>query len=158
MKRVSIITVNFNHSHVTDELLDSIRKNNRYANIEIIVVDNGSSENPVPNWMNKYPDAKFIRSEINLGFAGGNNLGLTAATGDYLFFVNNDTEFTPGLIETLVNTIEDNPIIGVISPKLLYYDQPTMLQYAGYTPMNYFTARTSVLDNLKLIMGNMISW
>lgn len=153
MKRVSIITVNFNHSHVTDELLDSIRENNSYSNIEIIVVDNGSSENPVPSWMKKYPEANFIRSDINLGFAGGNNLGLTAATGDYLFFVNNDTEFTPGLINTLVNTIEANPIIGAISPKLLYYDQPTMLQYAGYTPMNYFTARNECIGQFETDHG-----
>ncbi|MFN3298885.1 MAG: glycosyltransferase, partial [Sediminibacterium sp.] len=136
MKRVSIITVNFNHSYVTDELLNSIRDKNSYTNIEIIVVDNGSKEDPVPQWKVKYPEAIFIRSATNLGFAGGNNLGLSVATGDYLFFVNNDTEFTEGLIETLVNTLNSYPSIGVISPKLLYYDHPTMLQYAGYTPMN----------------------
>lgn len=153
MKRVSIVTVNFNYSHVTDELLNSIRENNSYSNIEIIVVDNGSSENLVPSWMKKYPDANFIRSNINLGFAGGNNLGLTAATGDYLFFVNNDTAFTPGLINTLINTIEANPIFGAISPMLLYYDQPTMLQYAGYTPMYYFTARNECIGQVETDYG-----
>lgn len=153
MKRVSIITVNFNHSYVTDELLNSIRDKNNYANIEIIVVDNGSTVNPVPEWQIKYPEAIFIRSEINLGFAGGNNLGLAAATGDYLFFVNNDTEFTEGLIEILVNTLNSHPSIGVISPKLLYYDQPTMLQYAGYTPMNYITARNSCIGQFETDQG-----
>lgn len=153
MKRVSIITVNFNHSHVTDELLDSIRNKNDYANIEIIVVDNGSKENPVPKWQTKYPEARFIRSETNLGFAGGNNLGLSVATGDFLFFVNNDTEFTEGLIETLVNTLIAHPTIGAISPKLLYYDEPTMLQYAGYTPMNYFTARNSCIGQFETDNG-----
>lgn len=153
MKRVSIITVNFNHSYVTDELLNSIREKNSYNNIEIIVVDNGSKENPVPAWQIKYPEAKFIRSETNLGFAGGNNLGLSAANGDYLFFVNNDTEFTEGLIETLVNTLNSHPSIGVISPKLLYYDQPSMLQYAGYTPMNYFTARNNCIGQFETDRG-----
>ena len=153
MKRVSIITVNFNHSYVTDELLNSIRDKNNYANIEIIVVDNGSTVNPVPEWQIKYPEAIFIRSEINLGFAGGNNLGLAAATGDYLFFVNNDTEFTEGLIEILLNTLNSHPSIGVISPKLLYYDQPTMLQYAGYTPMNYITARNSCIGQFETDQG-----
>lgn len=153
MKRVSIITVNFNHSYVTDELLNSIRDKNNYANIEIIVVDNGSTVNPVPEWQIKYPEAIFIRSEINLGFAGGNNLGLAAATGDYLFFVNNDTEFTEGLIEILVNTLNSHPSIGVISPKLLYYDQPTMLQYAGYTQMNYITARNSCIGQFETDQG-----
>ncbi|OYY99997.1 MAG: glycosyl transferase [Sphingobacteriia bacterium 28-36-52] len=153
MKRVSIITVNYNHSYVTDELLISIRDKNSYTNIEIIVVDNGSKENPVPQWQIKYPEAIFIRSETNLGFAGGNNLGLSAATGDYLFFVNNDTEFTDGLIETLVCTLNSHPSIGVISPKLLYYDQPSMLQYAGYTPMNYFTARNSCIGQFETDQG-----
>jgi GT2 family glycosyltransferase len=153
MKRVSIITVNFNHSYVTDELLNSIRDKNSYVNIEIIVVDNGSADNPVPQWQIKYPEASFIRSEINLGFAGGNNLGLAAATGDYLFFVNNDTEFTEGLIDILVNTLNSHPSIGVISPKLLYYDQPTMLQYAGYTPMNYITARNSCIGQFETDQG-----
>ncbi len=153
MKRVSIITVNFNHSYVTDELLNSIRDKNSYTNIEIIVVDNGSKEDPVPQWKVKYPEAIFIRSATNLGFAGGNNLGLSVATGDYLFFVNNDTEFTEGLIETLVNTLNSYPSIGVISPKLLYYDQPTMLQYAGYTPMNYITARNSCIGQFETDKG-----
>lgn len=153
MKRVSIITVNFNHSYVTDELLNSIRDKNSYTNIEIIVVDNGSKEDPVPQWKIKYPEAIFIRSATNLGFAGGNNLGLSVATGDYLFFVNNDTEFTDGLVETLVNTLNNHPSIGVISPKLLYYDQPTMLQYAGYTPMNYLTARNSCIGQFETDKG-----
>ena len=153
MKRVSIITVNFNHSYVTDELLNSIRDKNSYTNIEIIVVDNGSKEDPVPQWKIKYPEAIFIRSATNLGFAGGNNLGLSVATGDYLFFVNNDTEFTEGLGDILVNTLDSHPSIGVISPKLLYYDQPTMLQYAGYTPMNYLTARNSCIGQFETDQG-----
>lgn len=153
MKKVSIITVNFNHSHVTDALLDSIRLKNHYENIEIIVVDNGSEINPVPAWQSKYPEAIFIRSEKNLGFAGGNNLGLTSATGDYLFFVNNDTEFTDGLVDRLVDTLELHPKVGIVSPKLLYFDQPNLLQYAGYTPMNYFTARNACIGQFEIDQG-----
>ncbi|MGJ8491205.1 glycosyltransferase, partial [Glaesserella parasuis] len=85
-------------------------------------MDNGSMENPVPAWQLKYPYVQFIRSDKNLGFAGGNNVGLKAATGDYLFFVNNDTVFTDGLIQTLVDTLDANPFVGIVSPKLLYFD------------------------------------
>jgi GT2 family glycosyltransferase len=141
LKKVSIITVNFNHSHVTDELLDSIAAKNTYSNIEVIVVDNGSTINPVPAWQIKYPNVTFIRSEINTGFAGGNNIGIKAATGDFFFLVNNDTEFTEGLIDKLVATLEANPFVAMVSPKIHYYDVPNMLQYVGYTEMNYFTAR-----------------
>ena len=149
MKKVSIITVNFNHSHITDELLDSIALKNTYSNIEIIVVDNGSKVNPVPAWKEKYPQVIFIRSDINTGFAGGNNIGVNAATGDYLFLVNNDTEFTEGLVDTLVDTLEQHPEVGMVSPKIRYFDQPEMLQYAGYTPMDYYTARNKQVGQFE---------
>ena len=148
-KKVSIVTVNFNHSHVTDAMLDSVFAKNSYAPLEIIVVDNGSAVNPIPAWQQKYPSVKFIRSEQNLGFAGGNNLGIQQATGDYLFFINNDTEITEELIEILVATLEDHPECGIISPKIRYYDQPDMLQYAGFTPMNYYTARNNCIGQFE---------
>jgi len=153
LKKVSIVTVNFNHSLVTDELLDSIAENNTYSNLEIIVVDNASKINPVPVWTIKYPSITFIRSEINLGFAGGNNLGIKAATGDYLFLINNDTEITKGLIETLVSTLDEHPEVGMVSPKIKYYEKPDMLQYAGYTPMNYFTARNNCEGQFEIDKG-----
>jgi GT2 family glycosyltransferase len=153
MNSVSIITVNFNQSFVTEELLSSISVTNTYPNIEIIVVDNGSKTNDVPAWQIRYPDIKFIRSDVNLGFAGGNNLGIKQATGQYLFFVNNDTEFTPKLIDILAADLDDHPEIGMISPKLMYFDQPDMIQYAGYTPMNYYTCRNFCIGQFEIDKG-----
>ena len=152
MKLVSIITVNFNQSYVTEALIASIYLTNNYR-VEIIVVDNGSKTNSVPQWTIKYPDIKFIRSEHNLGFAGGNNLGIQAAKGDYLFLVNNDTEFTPNLIEKLVDVFDKKPEVGMLSPKIRYFDQPDMLQYMGYTNMNYFTARNSCIGQFETDNG-----
>jgi GT2 family glycosyltransferase len=149
MKRVSVITVNYNHSNVTEALLESIFKTNTYQPLEIIVVDNGSKINPVPAWTVKYPEVKFIRSDENLGFAGGNNLGIERATGDYLFFVNNDTEFTEGLVGLLADVLDKHTDVGMVSPKIRYYDQPDTLQYAGYTPMNYYTARNSCIGQFE---------
>lgn len=145
MKKVSVVTVNFNQPAVTEELLSSIEKTNTYSNLQVIVVDNASKVNPVPGWITKYPGIIFIRSEDNLGFAGGNNLGLQSATGDYIFMVNNDTEFTPGLVETLVNVLDSNDAVGMISPKINYFSDKQLIQYAGYTPMNYYTARNSCI-------------
>jgi GT2 family glycosyltransferase len=139
MKKVSIITVNFNQPKVTEELLQSIQITT--GAIEIIVIDNGSRADIPTTWQSKYPSVKFIRSEKNLGFAGGNNLGIKAATGDYLFLVNNDTEFTPDLVEKLVEVMDANPAIGMISPKINYYSDKGIIQYAGYTQMNYYTCR-----------------
>lgn len=153
MKRVSIITVNFNQSLVTEELLQSINSTNTYPNIEIIVIDNGSKENDTEKMAVSYPGIKFIRSEVNLGFAGGNNIGVKEATGDYLFFVNNDTEFTPGLVQVLVNVLDEHPETGMVSPKLMYFDKPGMIQYAGYTNMNYYTARNYCIGQFETDNG-----
>lgn len=153
MKLVSIITVNFNQSYITDALLSSIYLTNTYKAIEIIVVDNGSVDNPVPAWINTYADVTFIRSDKNLGFAGGNNLGIRAAKGELLFLVNNDTEFTPGLIATLADVCDKNPQVGMVSPKIRYFDQPDTLQYMGFTPMNYYTCRNSCIGQFEVDKG-----
>jgi GT2 family glycosyltransferase len=149
MPLVSLITVNYNQNQVTELLLASIASTNTYAAMELIVVDNASGDNPVPRWQDKYPNVTFIRSESNLGFAGGNNLGISAATGDYLFFVNNDTEFTPGLIDALVAVLDEHPKVGMVSPKIRYFDEPQLLQYAGFTPMNYYTMRNKCIGQFE---------
>lgn len=153
MKKVSIITVNFNQSLVTEQLIASIEATNNYPDIEIIVVDNASKINPVPEWIPKYQHIQFFRSEENLGFAGGNNLGIKHATGDYLFLVNNDTEFTEGLVEKLVRIMDEHPEVGMISPKIRYFQQPEMLQYVGFTPMNFNTARNKCIGQFETDTG-----
>lgn len=146
---VSIVTVNYNHHYLTEELLRSIAEKNSYQHVEIIVIDNGSTADPTPAWIKQYPDVNFIRSNTNLGFAGGNNLGIKQAKGDFLFLINNDTEITPGLIEQLLATMQANTNIGMISPKIRYFADPETLQYAGFTPMNYFTARNQCIGQFE---------
>lgn len=144
MANVSIVTVNFNQPEVTEQLLHSIAACCAVYP-EVIVVDNGSTENRVPNLQARHPRVKFIRSELNLGFAGGNNLGIRAASGELLFLVNNDTEFTPGLLEELSASLLATPSAGAVSPKIRFYDQPGTIQYAGYTPMNYCTMQNATV-------------
>ncbi len=150
MKFVSIITVNFNQPAVTEQLFASLPPAENY---EMIVVDNGSTENCIPRWEKEFPHFIFIRSEENLGFAGGNNLGLRRARGDYFFLVNNDTEFTPGLLQQLISTLEANESVGMVSPKIRYFDQPGLLQYVGYTAMNYFTGRNKCVGQFEVDKG-----
>jgi GT2 family glycosyltransferase len=153
MKLVSIITVNYNHPHETEALIESIFATNDYPEIEIIVVDNGSDQNPVPAWQKQLPPVTFIRAESNLGFAGGNNLGIKSAKGDFLFLVNNDTVFTKELIPNLISTFEEYEDTGMVSPKIRYFDDPNVLQYAGFTPLNYFTARNSCIGQYETDKG-----
>ncbi|MBC9928786.1 glycosyltransferase family 2 protein [Chitinophaga qingshengii] len=141
---VSIITVNYNNSAVTRDLLLSLQKIS-YPNMEVIVVDNASVENPATFFEAAYPGVQVICSPVNKGFAGGNNLGVKAARGQYLFLVNNDTEFTEGLIEGLLEIFDQYPDAGVVSPKFHYYFHKGTLEYAGYHAVDIFTGRNSMI-------------
>jgi len=145
---VSIITVNFNQAAVTFALLDSIRKQD-YRDIEVFVVDNASKENPQAEFESRYPEVHFIRSEVNLGFAGGNNLAIKQANGDYLFFINNDAELTDHCLEILVDMFRQHPKLGLVSPLICYYPQEKwtedLIQYAGMTAVHPVTARNKTI-------------
>jgi GT2 family glycosyltransferase len=141
---VSVITVNYNNTQVTCELMTSLKRIS-YPNLEVIVVDNASAEDPTAAITACYPTAKVIRSNANLGFAGGNNLGIQAAGGSYLFLVNNDTEFTEGLIEGLLETFQQYPDAGVVSPKFHYFFYPGTIEYAGYEPVHTLTGRNGMI-------------
>ncbi len=137
--KITIITVNYNGLIHTEAFLNSLRKIT-YKNIEIIVVDNASPQG-VGNLQSDFPEIKLILSPENLGFAGGNNLGIKEGTGKYFFLLNNDTEVEPDFIEPLVELMESNPQIGICSSKLVYYSQPDTLQFAGSTGINPYTGR-----------------
>ena len=153
LKKVSIITVNFNEPQATLELLRSIAALNAYGNVEIIVVDNGSAVDHTIELLGEFPDVIYIRSEENLGFAGGNNLGIAKAVGDYLFFVNNDTEFTAGLVGRLTDVLDKHPNVGIVSPKILYFDERNKIQYAGFTRMNFITGSNKCIGQYNLDAG-----
>ncbi len=136
---VSIITINYNQAEVTRQFLDSLATV-AYLNYEVVVVDN-ASEPALTTVIDPavYPTVRVLRSEHNLGFTGGNNLGIAAAKGDFFFIVNNDTELNKSLVNTLIETILANPAIGVVCPKIRFFDPPHRVQYAGYSQMNRYT-------------------
>jgi GT2 family glycosyltransferase len=150
--KVSIVTINYNQAEVTGELLDSLRRLT-YPNVEVIVIDNFSPIDPTSFIISRYPEVKYIRSQKNLGFAGGNNLGIHHSTGEYLFFLNNDTEADPGFLEPLVNLFEANPRAGVASSKILYHNSGEIIQYAGSTCINPFTGRNKRVGFMEKDQG-----
>ncbi|MEQ8238754.1 MAG: glycosyltransferase family 2 protein [Cyclobacteriaceae bacterium] len=153
---VSLITVNFNQPEVTLELVASLDKQD-YQHIEIIVVDNGSKR-PFTSSMTQNTKVKVIRSDKNLGFAGGNNLGIAEAKGDFLFFVNNDTEIPQNTIQSLVERLKNDSSLGAVSPLIHYFDQPHLTQFAGYTPMNLITGRNSAIGyKQQIVVENKIT-
>jgi GT2 family glycosyltransferase len=144
---VSIITLNWNSTAVTCDFLRSIKEQNTYPNIEVIVVDNNSKENPTQSLHQAYPLVKVICNNSNLGFSGGNNVGIRQAKGDYLFIVNNDTEFTPHLLEGLMEVFQQNTDAGVVCPKFHYFFEKGTIEYAGYKAVNIFTGRNAMIGS-----------
>lgn len=137
---VSIITVNYNQSEVTCEFLASMRKAT-YPAVEIFVVDNASPKDKPDTIKERYPEIILLKTDVNLGFAGGNNVALEQAQGKYALFINNDTEVVPGFLEPMVELLENNADIGMVSPKIHYFNTPNTFQFAGFTPLSPITIR-----------------
>jgi GT2 family glycosyltransferase len=146
---VSIISINYNQARVTCELIESLKKVH-YPKIEIIIVDNASSEDP--SSIAAYPEVQLLRSNSNLGFSGGNNLGIRAAKGSYLLFLNNDTEVEPDFLEPLVTLMESNKAIGMVTPKIVYFGT-NIIQYAGSHSINPFTGRGKKIGSMEVDNG-----
>ena len=144
--RISIITVNYKQPWVTCELLDSI-KNLDYPNLETIVVDNDQHYDDSILYRHHLPKVKVINSKENLGFAGANNLGIRESTGDYIMLLNNDTEIENGVLERLIEVLQDDKI-GAVSPVLRYFEAPEKIQFAGFTPINKLTGRNQLISEL----------
>lgn len=140
---VSIITVNYNGYKDTCELIDSLSKYETYP-YEIIVVDNASSGDDAIKLHEKYPTICVVSSNINRGFAGGNNLGYVYAKGDYVIFLNNDTIIKYSFLEPLVKKL-DTTHCGLVSPKIMYEEAPDRIQFAGFTSLSSITVRNSTI-------------
>jgi GT2 family glycosyltransferase len=142
---ISIITLNYNQAAVTLDFLESAKKL-RYPRFEILVCDMASAEKAADIiHPEKYPNTQLLLSPANLGFAGGNNWGMRQAKGDYFFIVNNDTILTEDILDKLLAPFLKDPGIGVTCPKIMYYDHPTMIQYAGFNAMSPLTGRTTIV-------------
>lgn len=141
---VSYIIVNYNGLNDSLSLIDSL---NKFTNCtyEIIIVDNGSRENESKIISERYPQVVSIRSEKNLGFAGGNNLGVDVARGKYLFFINNDTFIISDIVTGMIALLDEHPNIGGVSPKLKYPDDKDTLQFCGYTDLTPVTLRNRAI-------------
>ena len=139
----SVITINYNGLKDTCELIESLPLEDK--SIEVIVVDNASKEDEASIIASRYPQVKVIRSEQNLGFAGGNNLGIKAAQGKNLFFINNDVMFKPQTsdIRHLISRLETDDKIGAVCPKIRFAWGDKPIQFAGYTTLSRYTMRNS---------------
>jgi len=131
MNMVSIIIPNYNGGDLLYNCINSIYKNISIKDFEIIVVDNGSTDNSINRVKSNFENVEIISSNSNLGYSGGCNLGATHASGKYLLFLNNDTEHSNEWIEKLVHFLDSNSKIAAVQPKILSIHNKKLFDYAG---------------------------
>ena len=124
--RVCIIILNWNGLADTVECLESLQKIT-YPNYNVIIVDNASRGDDIKILRDRFGDyIQIIQNDKNYGFAEGNNIGIRRAleglNPDYLLLLNNDTIVAPDLLDQMVETAEGDPGIGILGPKIYYYD------------------------------------
>lgn len=119
---VSIIIINYNTFQLTCNCIESVLLHTTGLSYEIILVDNASTESEADLFKQKFPSIHLIKSETNLGFAGGNNLGLQYATGEYILLLNSDTLLTENSILFIYEKAKAIPALGAATVKLVYPD------------------------------------
>lgn len=145
MKNVdlSIIIVSNNHQPFLSRCLTSMYKNQGTVSLEIFVVDNASTDTTSSYVKTKFPRITLIRRTKKFGFAANNNVAMKRARGKYMLLLNPDTEMTPCALQTLYDTMETHPAVGVCGPKLVFPNKT--LQYSCRkfpTILSFFVRRT----------------
>ena len=120
---LSIIIVNYHHSHILGDCLESVYRTIEKIQFEIILVDNSSTDGGLESILKNYPVIRFIKNSENAGFARANNQGAKIASGDFLLFINPDTIVIEDAIESMLDYIRSDSSIGILGPKVLNSDQ-----------------------------------
>ncbi|CDT27805.1 hypothetical protein BN1088_530006 [Sphingobacterium sp. PM2-P1-29] len=154
--KLSFITVNYNGLEDTRAFLARIDSITFSFSSEVIVIDNGSRQDEYALLKDEFPFITGCYSSANLGFAGGNNIGIRMAQGEFLYFLNNDTLLpleADSQIMQMLSFFEQHPEAGGITPKIRYMDPPDMIQFAGCTPLTAITLRNKQIGYQEMELG-----
>lgn len=145
----SIIILNFNGKHFLFECLTSVFAQS-YTDYEVILVDNGSTDGSVEFVREYFPSVLIVTSETNLGFAGGNNLGVRHAKGEIIVLLNNDTTVETGWLYALIQALE-SPDVAIASSLVLtdgipqrYYEYNGSINLLAHNIMRVFCSRENI--------------
>jgi GT2 family glycosyltransferase len=128
--KVAVVILNWNGKKYLERFLPSLSQTT-YANMELVVGDNASTDDSIAFLRQSYPGLKILSNDKNLGFAGGYNQILARVEAEYYMLLNSDVEVTPGWMEPLVALMESDKSIGACQPKLLDYNHKDQFEYAG---------------------------
>ena len=147
---VSVVVVNWNTAHMLQRCLASLEAERGTAGLEVIVVDNGSTDGSQGLVLKTFPQVQLIANKENKGFSIANNQGVAASTGRYVFLLNSDTEVEAGSLRALIEYGDANPSAGIIGPQLLNFDgslQPSGRRFP--TPLS----TVATLFGVERLMG-----
>ncbi len=159
---LSVIIVSYNTREVLRECLRRVFAAGGEAALEVIVVDNASTDGSVEMVCREFPEAMVIESGRNLGFAGGNNLGIAGASGRYILLLNSDAYLFPGVLRRTIAFMEDTPDCGILGVTLVGEDgmrQPCARMLP--TPWRKFLVISGIADTFptsKLLGGPDYAW
>lgn len=131
MKQVSVVILNWNGRKLLEQFLPSVVRHTPNDIADIIIADNGSTDDSVKWTQQQYPQVKVIRMKENLGYAGGYNKALEQIDTSFSVLLNSDVEVTEGWLLPLIAFCQDNPETGVCQPKIKSYRNRSFFEYAG---------------------------
>jgi GT2 family glycosyltransferase len=146
-KKVAVILINWNSYDLTRDTLNSLQKGT-YMDLDVIVVDNGSTDGSGDRLEAEFPEVIMIKSSSNTGFTGGNNLGFQYAIAQgytYAMMLNNDVEVESDFLEPLVYALDDNKGLGAVQPLIYFHHDKEVIWNAG-SVRNSWTGETITLD------------
>lgn len=159
---VSVIIVSWNARKYLMQCLASLSADACRYPMEIIVVDNASSDDSADCVASSYPEVRLIRNAENVGFAKANNIGVLASTGRYLCFVNSDVKVLPHCVTGLVDFCEEQPKVGMVGPRIQGGDGKLQRSCRGFPNLWNMFCRALALDTLfpgsKLFTGYSLAY
>ena len=130
LPKVAIVILNWNGRKFLEQFLPFVKATD-YGNVELVVADNGSTDESVAFLRQAYPDIRIIQLEKNHGFAKGYNKALKQVEADYFVLLNSDVEVNPGWLQPMVELMESDRSIAACQPKILSYAKRAFFEYAG---------------------------
>lgn len=157
MMDISVVIVSWNAKKYLLECLQSLASQQTSSNMEIIVVDNASTDGSPEAVSEQFPNVRLIKNNENLGFGKANNIGIKHSAGNYIYLINSDIKVLDGCLDRLLNYIEKSPTIGILGPKILNADlslQSSCRQFPSlWNNFCYALGLSRVFSDSKIFSG-----
>lgn len=131
MKKVAVVILNWNGKSWLEKFLPTVIQHTNKSEYEIVVADNGSTDESLAFVQNNFPTVKTIALDQNYGFTGGYNRALQQVKAEYFVLLNSDIETTENWLDILTNAMDNNPNVGACQPKIKAYNNKEYFEYAG---------------------------